>query len=227
MGTVGVVADEGIPDRFERRKQESRSRLLDAALALFVEQGEGATTIEAICTRADVANRTFFNHFANRDELVRALGQRRLSGLDELLADRLAAGNATVPELLVELFDELADHLEASGPHYRALVGRMLRITWSTEPGGSTARTGEPHGSFLRLIKEGVARGEVTDRHDPLTLADIVVGTLVAVLLGWTADAAFGLRSALHDAGVALADLLHAPPEPSERARAAPQPDLT
>jgi AcrR family transcriptional regulator len=195
-------------DRFERRKQESRSRLLDAALELFLQQGADATTIEAICVRADVANRTFFNHFPTRDDMVRALADRRLEGLDVLLGERLEQGEATVPQLVAGLFDELADHLEAAGPNYRALVAEMLRLSWSTGAAGGTARTAEPYGSFLRLIKEGVARGEVTDRHPPPTLADVVVGTFVAVLLGWAADDAFGMRTALHDAGTALADLL-------------------
>ena len=195
-------------DRFERRRQESRARLLDAALALYVEQGPEGTTIQAICTRADVAERTFFNHFPTRDDMVRALAARRLEGLDALLAERTDAAERTVPQVVVGLFDELADHLETFGPGYRSLVGDMLRLSWSSSGDAGTARTGEPYGSFLRLIKEGVARGEVTDRHPPQTLADVVVGTLVAVLLGWAGDDAFALRTALHDAGLALEDLL-------------------
>ncbi|OWY59755.1 hypothetical protein B7486_72865, partial [cyanobacterium TDX16] len=178
------------------------------ALALFLEQGADATTIEAICARADVANRTFFNHFPTRDDMVRALADRRLEGLDVLLAERLEHGGAAVPALIAGLFDDLADHLEAAGPGYRQLVAEMLRLSWSAGGGGGTARTAEPYGSFLRLIKEGVARGEVTDRHPPQTLADVVVGTFVAVLLGWAADDGFALRTALHDAGLALEDLL-------------------
>jgi AcrR family transcriptional regulator len=209
--TVGVVSDGPGASRFEQRKQESRRRILDAALDLFLEQGVQATTLQEVCSRADVADRTFFNHFPTRDDMVRALADRRLEGLDVLLAGRLDAGGATVPALVVALFDDLAAHLEAAGPEYRALVGEMLRLSWSST-GGGTARTAEPYGSFLRLLKEGVVRGEVTDRHDPLTLTDIVVGTLVAVLLGWASDDAFALSTALHDAGLALADLLT--PEP-------------
>ena len=32
------------------------------------------------------------------------------------------------------------------------------------------------HATFLELVKEGVARGEVSVRHDAQTLADIIVG---------------------------------------------------
>lgn len=195
--------------RFERRKQQSRDRILEAAFELFRAQGIERTTIEDICERADVATRTFFNHFPKRDDMVRALAVARLRGVEAALAERQATDRPT-SELLVAFFDEIAEFLDASGPFYRELVGAMLALTFSS-PTSSTAatdRSGELFGAFLTLIKSGVARGEVTVRHDPLTLTDIVVGTLVGVLMSWTADATYGIRPGMHAAAVALADLL-------------------
>jgi len=59
-------------NRLERRKLEVREKILAAAFDLFLGQGVAATTIEEICERADVANRTFFNHFATRQDMIRA-----------------------------------------------------------------------------------------------------------------------------------------------------------
>jgi AcrR family transcriptional regulator len=192
-------------DRFERRKQESRRRILVAAFELFRAQGIEGTTIEEICGRADVATRTFFNHFPKRDDMVRALAIERLRGVEAMLAERQAR-EAPVPEVLVALFDEVAAYLEASGPFYRELVGSMLALSYGTPAG--TDRSSELFASFLDLVKTGVARGEVTMRHDPMTLTDIVVGALVSVLMSWSADETYGIRSGLHDVAVALADLL-------------------
>ncbi|MFZ0229809.1 MAG: helix-turn-helix domain-containing protein, partial [Mycobacterium sp.] len=64
-------------NRTERRKREVKENILTAAFDLFLAQGVGATTIEDICERADVANRTFFNHFATRQDMIRALAERR------------------------------------------------------------------------------------------------------------------------------------------------------
>ena len=60
---------------------EVRDRILSAAFDLFLQQGVSATTIEDICERADVANRTFFNHFPTRHDMMRALAERRLLNL--------------------------------------------------------------------------------------------------------------------------------------------------
>ena len=77
-----------IVNRMDRRKQEVRDRILGAAFDLFLDQGVSATTIEDICERADVANRTFFNHFATRHDMMRALAEERLLNLRDVVFDR-------------------------------------------------------------------------------------------------------------------------------------------
>ncbi len=75
-------------NRMDRRKMEVRDRILRAAFDLFLSQGVSATTIEEICERADVANRTFFNHFPTRQDMMRALAESRLLNLHDVVVDR-------------------------------------------------------------------------------------------------------------------------------------------
>ncbi|MBV8787788.1 MAG: hypothetical protein JOZ00_14015, partial [Mycobacterium sp.] len=75
------------------------------------------------------------------------------------------------------------------------------------------------HDTFVELIKEGAARGEVTAGHDPETLADIIVGALSGGILNWTVDGTYSLTTNLHNLGVALAELLTAPAAPPSRSR--------
>ena len=56
--------------RAERRKNELRERILASAFELFLSQGVSATRIDEICERADIASRTFFNHFPTRQDMV-------------------------------------------------------------------------------------------------------------------------------------------------------------
>ena len=58
--------------RREKRKQEIRTRIEDAAYRLFKDQGVDETSIEQICVEADVARRTFYGHFANKHALLGA-----------------------------------------------------------------------------------------------------------------------------------------------------------
>ena len=52
------------PGLRERKQQQTRERLKRAAMALFLERGFEATTIDDIATAADVSRRSFFHYFA-------------------------------------------------------------------------------------------------------------------------------------------------------------------
>lgn len=53
-----------------RNKNDARTRLRTAALALFGELGFEGTTAAAIAARAGVTERTFFRHFADKREVL-------------------------------------------------------------------------------------------------------------------------------------------------------------
>jgi AcrR family transcriptional regulator len=50
----------------ERKKQQTRNAIHQAAFTLIDEQGVDATTVEQICQQADVSARTFFNYFSSK-----------------------------------------------------------------------------------------------------------------------------------------------------------------
>jgi AcrR family transcriptional regulator len=186
----------------DRRKREVRDRILGAAFDLFLAQGTSATTIEDICERADVANRTFFNHFATRHDMMRALAEERLLNLRDVLFTRV---DEPIPARLVGVFDDIAATLAKTSDTYREVIAEMLAAA-----GFGIQRGFALHDTFLELVKEGIAHGEVSVRHDPQTLADIIVGALTGGIVNWTVDKTYSIESGFHDLAVALADLLSA-----------------
>src|SRR5690349_13254711 len=55
------------------RREKTRLRLLQAALAVFSEKGPDGTVIDDVIAAADVARGTFYNHFSTTSELLLAL----------------------------------------------------------------------------------------------------------------------------------------------------------
>ena len=187
-------------NRAERRKNELRERILAAAFELFLSQGVSVTRIDEICVRADIASRTFFNHFPTRRDMVRALAESRLVNLHDVV---FARSDEPVPRRLVGVFDDIATTLVDSGETYREMIGEMMAAA------DYGAQRGSPfHDTFVELVKDGLARGEIHTRHDPQIVADIIVGSLSGALTNWRGDTTYSLETNLHNLGLALADLL-------------------
>jgi AcrR family transcriptional regulator len=54
----------------ERKRQRTREALISAAMRLFTEKGYEQTTVAEIAAMAEVSTKTFFNHFASKDEVL-------------------------------------------------------------------------------------------------------------------------------------------------------------
>ena len=178
---------------------EVRDRILGAAFDLFLEQGVSATKLEDICERADVANRTFFNHFPTRQDMMRALADVRLLNLHDVIFDR---ENEPIPARLIGLFDDIAATLNQSSDTYREVIGEMLA---SAGYGSSAASRCTPRSCNSSRTGWPAARSaqNPTPRRSPAS---------PSAHCGCDRELDCGQdvfdRSGLHDLAVALADLL-------------------
>jgi AcrR family transcriptional regulator len=98
--------------------RRNRTRILDAAEAVFAEHGASAST-EAVAARAGVAIGTVFRHFPTKPELLRAvvmnLLDRLMTEVDTLVND---------PEAATALF-EFCTRVMAISAHNRAVFERL------------------------------------------------------------------------------------------------------
>lgn len=107
-----------------RKRQQTRTRILEAALSLFLERGFEAVTVEEIAAAADISKRSFFDYFPTKEEVVFAW--------QEDFGTRLAAALAARPadEEPARAVEEamLAAALAGANPRSMA-IGRLIRIT--------------------------------------------------------------------------------------------------
>ena len=71
----------GVAGLRERKRQQTRERLTRAAMALFLERGFEATTLDDIAAAADISRRSFFHYFASKEDVVFAWHEETTAAL--------------------------------------------------------------------------------------------------------------------------------------------------
>jgi AcrR family transcriptional regulator len=74
--------------RRERKKRQTRAAIADAAMALFTQRGFDAVTVADVARAADVAEKTVFNHFPAKEDLLFVRGAERRAALVEAVRRR-------------------------------------------------------------------------------------------------------------------------------------------
>ena len=168
--------------RRERRKLEVHGRILEAAGDLFSEHGYQNSKVAEICERADVAHKTFFNHFPSKQHLLREIASL---GIDELLVDIEAArkqGHSTA-ERLAAFFSVVAERTAEAGPMNRELVTELVHVVHDSTAKSEQAR--KLHDAFGKIVSDGLEAGDVTRRHDAETLTEMILGAYYVLMFNY------------------------------------------
>src|SRR5919106_3308645 len=97
--------------RRERKKEETKERIVEAAFALFRKRGVEATTIEEISEKADVAKGTFFNYFPRKEAVFGYLSETWVAEAEEKIGKIVAKGTPAWSKLR-DVFIEVARFYE-------------------------------------------------------------------------------------------------------------------
>ena len=112
-----------------RRRENTRTRLLDAAAQLFAEEGIDASSVEAICERAGFTRGAFYSNFASKEELFLALCERSAETTLTALRERIALLEAHDLDAHMELHNLVQQVLEiAAQDRLDVLLNAEIRM---------------------------------------------------------------------------------------------------
>lgn len=100
----------------DRRVERTRTALRQALLGLLVERGWDEIDVQALCARANVGRSTFYQHYPNKEELLKA----SFAGLGQALRARARLGGAGPLGFL----PNLVAHVHEMQELFRALLVR-------------------------------------------------------------------------------------------------------
>ncbi|TQN32729.1 TetR family transcriptional regulator [Haloactinospora alba] len=165
------------------RRQGTRQRLFEAAVALISEQGVESTSVDRIAERAGVAKGTVYYNFSGKEELYATLIEW---GVDRLAGDLRAASAGPPREAL---FSVLRAELEFIGTH-EALARLLMAEAWRTgQAWYTTARhiRDDAIGAIAELLDSMAAEGQIPSDLDTGVASSALFGMTVTVALDWRA----------------------------------------
>ncbi len=202
MSDLAIVTPPELTRR-ERRKREVRSRIVEAARELFRTQGFSATRVTEICERADVAEKTFFNYFPTKQGVLADLATTAVEEL--LLSIEVARKKGrTTRERLEVFFDALADTMSAAGPPQKELVAAIIQVVHASGDTSIDAR--KLHDAVGALVADGLLAGDVTTRHNPETLTEMIIGAYYVLTFNFVNLEGFAIRQQAQAVARFLAD---------------------
>ena len=171
--------DAGDLSRRERRKLEVRNRILEASVTLLQQQGVERTTVVEICGVADVAEKTFFNHFQSKRELLREIARY---GMEQLLGqiENARTRGVSSADRIQRFFERVAEHADEAGPMGRELLSEIVHI--GHEAGDEPEQARRLHEAFGAIVRDGLAAGDLTRRHSPETLTEMIIGAYYVLM---------------------------------------------
>ena len=171
--------------RRERKKQETRQRLLEVAWELFRQKGYEQTTVEDITEAADVAKGTFFNYFAAKEQVLGAIAAWRIDlvGSRALAATDVPEGSvARIKVVMKAMADEFGPDGELARHFFVARIGAPMRH-----------KSAHHLGHFLLdLVVQGQRNGEIRDDLPPELVTRLLLTCLFYNLIRWCNDPAGG-----------------------------------
>lgn len=119
FSTAVAPAGEGLRDR---KKRETRMRVAQKGLELFLADGFDATTVDVIAEAAGISRRAFFSYFKSKDDIVLLLQEAAWAGIR---ADVLKISPDVRP--LEGTRDVILRHLASYSTDEMAAMDRLMR----------------------------------------------------------------------------------------------------
>ena len=163
--------------------------------------------MDDICHAADIAQKTFFNHFPTKQHLLREIAEGFLDALLAILERARREGGTTL-QRLERFFALVATEVERSGPMRRTFVMEVVRLVHDHPRNIEKSR--QLYDAFGALLRDGVRAGDTTTAYPVPVLREIVVGTFITLMLNWLGIEDYPFRARATAMARFLADALRA-----------------
>lgn len=174
MRAMPRVSDEHLANR--------RRQILDAARASFTRNGFHATSMQDVIAEAGLSVGAVYRYFKSKNDLVTAIAEEVVGGVDEALA-----GLVSLDMPIVATLERALTFIDAQlGPEG---VFRLAIQVWAEALRDPVLADfvgcayGRIRGNFVELAKRAQQRGELPPSADPVAMGAVLFGMMPAYAL--------------------------------------------
>jgi len=118
--------------RVERRKEETKQKIVTVAMHLFMQQGIDATTMEQIAEQVDIAKGTLYNYFPVKEAIIdayvkKSFKERNPERIARLL--KLPDTRTRLIQLLSELMEGVQAQKEIFEKYFSYRIKNMIALS--------------------------------------------------------------------------------------------------
>ncbi len=183
----------------QRKKDRTRTELVEAANRLFAARGFDAVTIDEIADAADVSPRTFYRYFSSKEALVLGEVDESLDAIREALQQR--PDDEPVLASMRAIVLAMADEIESERDANRSRIA-LLDATASLQL-RQTEREAVFEAGLAPIIAQRIGSTDPTDLRPALIAACAAAAIRVAVSV-WIAGGGVASLSDLVDQALGL-----------------------
>ena len=179
------------PKVSEQHLEERRNQIMDAAVRRFSTDGFHQTTMDDICSEADMSKGALYRYFTSKEDIVAAMYERSINQEASMMEEVLDQDGsiAVLVDLTEGLYAKLAEPAARDG--YRLAV--QLWAEAMTNPRIYELQMQECElwlPVLTGIIREGQRRGEINEDLDsefvPLVIGAMFMG--IVLQKAWNAD---------------------------------------
>jgi AcrR family transcriptional regulator len=164
----------------QQRSEETRAKIMEAAIKLFSTRGYNKASVDEICDEAGISKGAFYHHFKSKQALFLALLDGWLQFIDNAIE---STKDKTVPETFMQMtqaFPYIFETADENLPMFLEFWLQASRDKNIWEAGISPYR--RYHKYFTTLIKKGVDEGSFVEV-DPELASRMITSTAMGLLL--------------------------------------------
>lgn len=177
----------GIPREYRgqtavARDADRRRRLVEAGLESFGSVGFFGTSIEGLCAAAHVSNRSFYEHFRSKEELLLAIYDQLLEDLENRVVTALSRRQPDFAAFARAGLEAFAEVLREDDRKAQIVIVGLIGVSERCEQRRRAALR-----AFAQVVSQGIRTfdGDIERRRDLPVLSMALVGATIESFIDW------------------------------------------